>query len=563
MRVSQLWCAMFFCITFACAVATSRAQEKGAVRNGSDDPQNAESKENTDQLIDRLIAREQEQNALLSRYHPIIETYGQDAKIVRGAQTVVRDWYFLGEADSTKDLLSVKSLLSPKDEPPLKALLWGSYPPGFLQETYVDRNGFDRQHYKFRLVGREFLGSVRCLVFDMTPLPKTGKGRFEGRVWAEDENLTIIRFSGAYYPINGWERDHWVLWSHWHSIPFDSWRVNVQPGLWLPAYVFNQERWSKNWIFRAQTRLWGYSRENTHLESESATLAIESPSAMLNVMNGDNADRSPLQAQRQWRTEAEENALETLQEAGLIAPPGPVDKILDTVLHNLEVSNNLVLEPEIKCRILTTGNLEIYFIGRTLILSRGLIDVLPDEATLAAVVAQGIGRIVTTDAIPDKFGFGDTMQISMKYIVRGFRVRENQQQLNKANAYAFTLLKNSPYKNSLGSATNFLQELQANSKKLIQLTHPIWGDGVSRTIDSSTRTPSEYQRSSQEGVPLALGGRLKLDPWDGRVSLLDAAALQSFAAYEKVPFGMTPFMPFLTRYQQPKESANSQDSGGH
>jgi len=280
---------------------------------------------------------------------------------------------------------------------------------------------------------------------------------------------------------------------------------------------------------------------------------------LLDVMNLDSADRSPLQAQRQWRSEAEENALETLQQAGLIAPPGPVDKILDAVVNNLEVSNNLALEPEIKCRILTTGNLEIYFIGRTLILSRGLVDVLPDEATLAAVVAQGIGRIVTADAVPDKFGFGDTMQISMKHIVHGFRVREDPQQLNRANAYAFALLQNSPYKSSLGSATRFLQELQENSKKLIQLTHPIWGDRVSRTIDSTTRTPIEYQRASQEGVPLAIGGRLKLDPWDDRVSLLDAPALQSYAPHEKVPFGMTPFMPFLTRYQQPKESANSQE----
>ena len=51
-------------------------------------------------------------------------------------------------------------------------------PQGFLQMIYLDTNGFDKNHYKFDYVRREFLGEVRTLVFDVTPLPKAGKGRF-------------------------------------------------------------------------------------------------------------------------------------------------------------------------------------------------------------------------------------------------------------------------------------------------------------------------------------------------------------------------------------------------
>ena len=68
----------------------------------------------------------------------------------------------------------------------------------FLKMVYVDPTDFDREHYDFRYVGREFLGAVRCVVFDVTPLPKTGKSRFNGRIWAEDQGFTIVRFNGMF-----------------------------------------------------------------------------------------------------------------------------------------------------------------------------------------------------------------------------------------------------------------------------------------------------------------------------------------------------------------------------
>src|SRR5216683_1110341 len=60
-------------------------------------------------------------------------------------------------------------------------------PRGFLQMIYLDEEGFDQQHYKFSYAGREFLGDVRCLIFDVDPLANTGKGRFSGRIWVEDQ----------------------------------------------------------------------------------------------------------------------------------------------------------------------------------------------------------------------------------------------------------------------------------------------------------------------------------------------------------------------------------------
>ena len=63
---------------------------------------------------------------------------------------------------------------------------------------FADRNDFDRQHYDFHYARREFLGDVRCLVFDLTPKKDAGRGRFLGRIWVEDQDFTIVRLNGTY-----------------------------------------------------------------------------------------------------------------------------------------------------------------------------------------------------------------------------------------------------------------------------------------------------------------------------------------------------------------------------
>src|SRR4029077_4413067 len=101
-------------------------------------------------------------------------------------------------------------------------------PRGFLQMIYLDMNGFDRGHYNFKYARREFLGDVRCLVFDVDPLPKSGKGRFVGRIWVEDQNYHIVRFNGAYGGSSAMSS----------YFDFDSWRTNAGKNLWLGGGFF-------------------------------------------------------------------------------------------------------------------------------------------------------------------------------------------------------------------------------------------------------------------------------------------------------------------------------------
>src|ERR1700675_3161280 len=185
-----------------------------------------------DEVIDRVVINENRLNNQISKYQPLVETYIQNLKPDKDlGYAPAGDKYFLGRADFSKGV----SLVSLTDTNSKGKKIFGSIgnffsfamqflPDGFLQMIFIDTNGFDKQHYKFDYVRREFLGEVRCLVFDVTPIEKGNKGRFLGRIWVEDQDFQIVRFNGSY---NGNGHSSW--WFH-----FDSWRTNVQPGMWMP-----------------------------------------------------------------------------------------------------------------------------------------------------------------------------------------------------------------------------------------------------------------------------------------------------------------------------------------
>ena len=73
-------------------------------------------------------------------------------------------------------------------------------PLGFSWMIYADRDNFNRQTYDFKYVRREFLGDVRCIVFEVSAKKGTGNGRFHGRIWVEDQDYNIVRLNGTYEP---------------------------------------------------------------------------------------------------------------------------------------------------------------------------------------------------------------------------------------------------------------------------------------------------------------------------------------------------------------------------
>jgi hypothetical protein len=501
-----------------------------------------------DQVIDRVVTNENRLNQQIRQYSPLVETYIQNLKPDKDLGYVpAGDKYFLGRADFAKGV----SLVSLSDAEGKGKKIFGSIgnffsfamqflPDGFLQMIFIDTNGFDKQHYKFDYVRREFLGEVRCLVFDVTPQDKSGRGRFLGRIWVEDQDYNIVRFNGSY---GGGGHSTW----YFH---FDSWRTNVQPGLWMPSFVYSEEKdlhyaMSKKLDFKAQTRLWGYNLGHSQQEQELSKILVETP-----VQDDTKTanDLTPIQAQRSWDRQAEDNVIDRLERIGLIAPKGEVDKVLDTVVNNLEVTNNIDVEPDVRCRVMMTSTLESYTVGHTIVLSRGLIDVLPDEASLATMIAHELSHIILGHRLDSTYAFFDQLLVDDKETFRHFGFARTKDEENAANVKALQLLNNSPYKNQLGNAGLFLSALDAREKEIPNLVSPHLGNRVPVVGDLKSSTPVDPKQNPQLIAALPIGGRVKLDPWNDKLELIKSKPVGTVAEREKMPFEVTPFMPYLTRY---------------
>ena len=504
-----------------------------------------------EEVVRRVVDNENHMYGRMKEYSPLVETYIQNLKPDKELGEVpAGDKYFLGKADFSKTV----SLLSLTDTSSKGKKIFsgiGNFfsfamqylPDGFLQMIFIDTSGFDQQHYKFDYVRREFLGEVRCLVFDVTPLPKSGKGRFLGRIWVEDQDFNVVRFNGGY---GGGGHSSW----YFH---FDSWRTNIQPGIWLPTFVYSEEKdlhyaLTKKLEFKAQTRLWGYNLGHSAQEQELSKVLVESP--VTDETTTAN-DLSPVQAQRQWDRQAEDNVADRLQRLGLIAPKGEVDKILETVVNNLEVTNNLDIQPDVRCRVMTTTTLESFTLGHTIVLSRGLIDVLPDEASLATVLAHELSHVVLGHRLDSQFAFFDQLLVQDKDTFRHFGFARTPDEEVAANDKAMQILANSPYKNQLGNAGLFLQAMQSRQKEIPNLISAHLGNRVPamQNLQAPAATAADPKApNAQKIAALPIGGRVKMDPWNDKLEMIKSKPIGTIAEREKMPFEVTPFMPYLTRF---------------
>lgn len=502
-------------------------------------------------VMDRVVQREHYFIAQMRHMHPLVETYLQDLKNdSTGTPAPVKDQYFLGRLDMSDGPADVSFVGQPGFGHRMLARLTGLYslhflPLGFAQMVLLDSD-FQKRNYKFTFVRREFLGDVRCLVIDVQPREDEKSVRFLGRIWVEDQDYNIVRFNGTYSP-----QPRTSFYFH-----FDSWRLNMRPGTWLPAYVYTEESDMKSGLtkplhFKAQTRLWGYDLKGLSRNQEFTQILVDSPESVKDQSEA-AADASPVVAQRMWEKQAEDNAVDRLQKIGLLAPSGEVDKIMSTVVNNLLVTNNIDLQTDVRCRVLLTAPLESFTIGHTIVISRGLLDVLPDEASLAMVLAHELSHILLGHPFDTNLAFDDKLFFPDEESFQRMEFRQSPAAEQAADNRAIELLKNSPYKDKLGSAGLFLEALQKKAPELHNLIRAHLGNAFagSKNVRMSTllaAAPPLDEKRLDQIAALPLGGRIRVDPWSDQVELSRAKPVPLTSAREKMEFELTPFFPHLTR----------------
>ncbi len=516
-----------------------------------------------EKLLDRIVERENLFLGAIAARTPLVETYIQEAPDDGGASgRSTEDHYFLGRV-RWNGAVEYQPLVARTDEPSAKSRSWLPFhsgtsknhaltflPRGFAQMAALDLHDFNRATYRFEYVRREFLGEIRCLVFDVAPVNRQSPGKFVGRMWVEDRDDAIVRFNGTYVqppPAKGA-----VAERYFH---FDSWRVNAGQSLWIPAQIYVEEEASPGRRidgamphFKAQTRFWDYAATASRKVDELTSILIESASA---VEDADAPkDISPLESQRSWERQAEQNLLARLEKGGLLAPPGPVEDVLNTVVNNLIVSSKLDIEAH--CRVLLTTPFETFVMGHTIVISRGLIDVQPDEGSLALTLANELAHIALGHPTQTQFAFNNQTMLSDFELLQRFRFERPADEMQAASEKAISMMRASPYSN-LANAGLFLKALAAHRAAMPSLLQASLGDQIgdtpalTRLASFAAAAPALEPQKLDQIAALPLGSRVKLNPWTNQLTLAKTRPLALLSPREKMPFEVTPFVLYLTR----------------
>jgi len=571
MRIEK---SITFCLFLALAVTSASAKKDQKFEEAAKlTPQQSA-------LIEKAVAREKITIKQIRESTPVVETYIQNLRgDIKLGQVPISDTYFLSRVDFAKTFEGkVYDTRSTNGNNKAHGFFKGSLEAmsgltkalhldvfadsgydsnGFLQMMFLDPTSFDQQHYVFGFVGRKFVGDVRTWVFDVHPKPGLGSGRFFGRIWIEDHDGNVVRFKGSY--TTGRNDEDRTLY-----FDFDSWRAELQPGLWLPVAIFIQNTVQseneKSLGLNAQTHFWGYSLKlPTHDTDENTSIRIDNA----NDSSNDAPDIGPLQASRNWVSQAEENVLDRLVIAGMIAPPSDVDKNLEALANNLIYYNNLALPDPIHVRIMLTMPVEAVAVGNTILLSKGLVDTAPKYPfVLGAVVAYELAHIVlghhidTKYAFNDRLLFPDTATFSRIYMLH--TDMDNKSAVKKALEL---IAKSDDLKPHLQDIGLYFAQMQQTNRSMPALMTPRLGDSLLKSdgtpwLSELTKgIPKLDMDNLDQQAAMPLGSVLKIDAWSDKVYNLKALQFAPLSARDKLPFQVTPINYKLTRYVAPADAA--------
>jgi hypothetical protein len=501
-----------------------------------------------DGFVDGAIQQERRVINLLQYFKPVVETYIQEYPHDTGNHLPPKaDDYLLSRLDLTghvpvQKFDSVEGVGSKggriSHELTAEELVPALFP---------DRDHFDRQHYTFEFVRWEILGEVRCAVIDIKPRENSATRGLLGRIWVEDQDFNIVRFSGAYASKTFGKR----------AVHFDSWRLNTMGTMWMPAYVYTEDEEgrgdsSNQTLLKSQTRIWGYDLEHAGDHREFAKPLTDDPIWIDPKRKEASQDLSPQYSQEKQTYTPDDEIVERLQVAGLMAPDGEVDDILKTVVNNLLITNQLDL-PGVRCRVLLTTPLESFVIGPTIVVSRGLLDVLPDESALAGVLAHELAHIILGHSLAAQYLSEFNLPFSDLQVFSKFNFRFDAKQEAEADAKSLVLIANSPYKDTTNLAL-FLKALEIRSAQLPNLLHGRFSNDFAGShlagmqgLTNSAKT-EKYRKDQLVASPI--GSRIKVDPWSDRIEMLKAAPARPTSATERIPFEISPFFPYLKRLQE-------------
>ena len=480
----------------------------------------------SEQIIDRITGNEKSLVERWSQYLPIAETYIQELAPHGDKLVVVRDHYFLSQAN-LGPRVHVAAFKRTQKGNRVRHMAGNLFdvgmeyiPEGFVQMVHPSIEDFDRQHYSFKPIGSETLNTGNFLVFEVTPLPeyKSRAGMFSGQIWVEAETYAIVRYRGVFG-----EPDNLRGMLTGYYFRFDTLRFYAGDGVWLPKSTYSEESnfeynkvgYKRSSIalghnrFRAETRFWGYGdrRASTSLRTLGASAAGRTGESQRLVALDDSASNERLES------ESENNAIDRLEQIGLLAPSGEWDSVLEAIVEKLDTVKHRQVQPKVHCRELLTTRIEFFTVGRTLVVSRGLLDVVPNESVLAGIIALGLARIELMYPPTTAYAFADSVLFEPRDVFLKMSFESPANLKKKIAELAEYYVSRSQY--SVLSVQAFAAQIEDLSSRFPELLKANIGDALLPELSLFQRNMQTRILAGQDWTDdgaLSLGSRTSVDP---------------------------------------------------
>jgi hypothetical protein len=460
----------------------------------------------------RIFETEHDMMQRIKRYSPVVETYMQSLWPDTTAKMPIGDVYFLGKVDFLRYLgsgdgatwlfgtsRSSRQILNDNGQK------WELNPDGFVSMLFVDLQDFDADTYRLTYLKPATLGTVSCLTFAVTPVKESTPGRFSGTVWVETSALRIVRVEGTFQAnhVRVSQRLSPLGASIGLSLRFDCWREMIAPDFWVPAYLTIDDNvgWKAiggdgvtDFHYRGRAFVWGYSHIGSFQNQRLAASAT--------------SDSRP--------------DIIGLEKDGLLAPFGTVERSLTSIIQRLAASSNVDL-PKVTCRILATTPVELFHVGNTIVVSRGFLEMVPDESTLAVFLAHELAHVAVDSAVDEEVDYERSVfDFSRPEEFLGLGVRHStEEQEKKASALTCGILNDSAYTSAIGRAASFVDQLTTMSRQLPNLTRARFGVGLVEDGRAGHELPScgSSGQSLPQVPPLQLRGRYLVGVSNGELRL--------------------------------------------
>jgi hypothetical protein len=280
---------------------------------------------------------------------------------------------------------------------------------------------------------------------------------------------------------------------------------------------------------------------------------------------------SPLQAEREWVQQAEDNVIDRLFTAGLIDAPSDFDKTLAALANNILAYNNIPSTRPLKVRTLLTEPLESIAIGNTILVSKSLVDTTAIQSAdgaqqmgnLNAILAFQVAHIILGHHIDTKYAFSDRLMFPSESSFQKLPMHHTDQDNEEAAKKAMELLSVKDLADGQQYFGLYLQQLQARLKGLKALADPQIGDSLLKPDGTFwmqamiAKGPKLNDTDLKQQAAMPLSAFLRFDPWTDQVIQMHSAYEPLLSSRDKLPFEVTPVYLKLSYYQPPAPPADA------